>query len=104
MSNYPNWPQFSPKKCLEIFDKKSADKIQFKNYDEVNLPCLMPIRVNWTEKQSLGYFCQNMSSLKFRLSEKLTKIPHALEIYNSTRPKHEEGFFKYCVFLRKYEL
>jgi hypothetical protein len=30
---------------LEIFDKNSADKIQSKNYKEVNPPCLMPIRV-----------------------------------------------------------
>jgi hypothetical protein len=30
---------------LEIFDKNSADKIQSKNYREVNPPCLMPIRV-----------------------------------------------------------
>ena len=37
---------FHLKKCLEIFDKNSADKIQFKNYKEVNPPCLMPIRVN----------------------------------------------------------
>ena len=33
-------------KSLEIFAKNSADKIQFKNYKEVNPPCLMPIRVN----------------------------------------------------------
>ena len=37
---------FHLQKCLEIFDKNSADKIQFKNYKEVNPPCLMPIRVN----------------------------------------------------------
>ena len=37
---------FSLQKCLEIFDKNSADKIQFKNSQEVNLPCLIPIRVN----------------------------------------------------------
>ena len=36
---------FYLQKCLEIFDKKSADKIQSKNYKEVNPPCLMPIRV-----------------------------------------------------------
>ena len=36
---------FHLQKYLEIFDKNSADKIQFKNYKEVNLPCLMPIRV-----------------------------------------------------------
>ena len=36
---------FHLQKCLEIFDKNSADKIQFKNYKEVNPPCLMPIRV-----------------------------------------------------------
>ena len=35
---------FHLKKCLEIFDKNSADKIQSKNYEEVNPPCLMPIR------------------------------------------------------------
>ena len=33
------------RKRLEIFDKNSADKIQSKNYKEVNPPCLMPIRV-----------------------------------------------------------
>jgi hypothetical protein len=38
---------FHLQKCLEIFDKNSADKIQFKNYKEVNPPCLMPIKVNW---------------------------------------------------------
>ena len=37
---------FHLQKCLEIFDKNSTDKIQFKNYKEVNPPCLMPIRVN----------------------------------------------------------
>ena len=37
---------FHLQKCLEIFDKKSADKIQFKNYKKVNPPCLMPVRVN----------------------------------------------------------
>jgi hypothetical protein len=36
---------FHLQKCLEIFDKNSADKIQSKNYKEVNLPCLMPIMV-----------------------------------------------------------
>ena len=36
---------FHLQKCLEIFDKNSADKIQLKNYKEVNPPCLMPIRV-----------------------------------------------------------
>ena len=36
---------FHLQKCLEIFDKNSADKIQFKNYKEVNPPCFMPIRV-----------------------------------------------------------
>ena len=36
---------FYLQKCLEIFDKNSADKIQSKNYKEVNPPCLMPIRV-----------------------------------------------------------
>ena len=33
---------FYLQKSLEIFDKNSADKIQFKNYVEVNPPCLMP--------------------------------------------------------------
>jgi hypothetical protein len=37
---------FHLQKCLEIFDKNSADKIQSKNYKEVNPPCLMLIRVN----------------------------------------------------------
>ena len=37
---------FHLQKYLEIFDKNSADKIQFKNYKEVNPPCLMPIKVN----------------------------------------------------------
>ena len=36
---------FHIQKCLEIFDKKSPDKIQSKNYKEVNPPCLMPIKV-----------------------------------------------------------
>ena len=36
---------FHLQKGLEIFDKNSADKIQLKNYKEVNSPCLMPIRV-----------------------------------------------------------
>jgi hypothetical protein len=36
---------FHLQKCLEISDKNSADKIQFKNYKDVNPPCLMPIRV-----------------------------------------------------------
>ena len=36
---------FYLQKCLEIFDENSADKIQSKNYKEVNPPCLMPIRV-----------------------------------------------------------
>ena len=36
---------FYLQKCLEIFDKNPADKIQSKNYKDVNLPCLMPIRV-----------------------------------------------------------
>ena len=40
---------FHLQKCLEIFDKNSADKIQIKNYKEVNPPCLMPIRVNSKE-------------------------------------------------------
>jgi hypothetical protein len=30
---------FHLQKCLEIFDKNSADKIQFKSYKEVNPPC-----------------------------------------------------------------
>ena len=37
---------FHLQKCLEIFDKNSADNIQSKNYKEINPPCLMPIRVN----------------------------------------------------------
>ncbi len=37
---------FHLQKSLEIFDTNSADKIQSKNYKEVNPPCLMPIRVN----------------------------------------------------------
>ena len=32
---------FHLQKCLEFLDKNSADKIQFKNYEEVNPPCLM---------------------------------------------------------------
>ena len=36
---------FHLQKCLEIFDKNSADKIQPKNYKGVNPTCLMPIRV-----------------------------------------------------------
>ena len=36
---------FHLQKCLDIFDKNSADKIQFKNSKEVNPPCLMPTRV-----------------------------------------------------------
>ena len=38
---------FHLQKCLENFDKNSADKIQSKNYKGggVNPPCLMPIRV-----------------------------------------------------------
>ena len=36
---------FHLQKSLEVFDKNSADKIQLKNYKEVNPPCLMPIRV-----------------------------------------------------------
>ena len=36
---------FQLQKWLENFDKNSADKIQSKNYKEVNPPCLMPIRV-----------------------------------------------------------
>ena len=36
---------FHLQKYLEIFDKNSADKIQFKNYKEVNPTCLMPIRI-----------------------------------------------------------
>ena len=35
----------------------------------------------------------------------LRNLPHALDIYlSSKRPKHEEDFFKFCVFLRKFEL
>ena len=37
---------FHLQKCLENFDKISADKTRFKNYKEVNPPCLMLIRVN----------------------------------------------------------
>jgi hypothetical protein len=36
---------FHLQKYLEIFDKNSAEKIQSKNYKEVNPPCLKPIRV-----------------------------------------------------------
>ena len=36
---------FHLQKCLEIFDKNSADKIQSKNYEGANPPCLMPTRV-----------------------------------------------------------
>ena len=36
---------FHLQKCLETFDKNSADKIQSKNLKEVNPPCLIPIRV-----------------------------------------------------------
>ena len=36
---------FHLQKSLEIFDTNSADKIQFQNYKEVKVPCLMPIRV-----------------------------------------------------------
>ena len=36
---------FYLQKCLEIFDKNSADKIQSKNYKGGKLPCLLPIRV-----------------------------------------------------------
>ena len=64
VSNYPDLSQFSPPKCLEIFDKYSADKIQFKNYKEVNPPCLMPIRVKVLFRTNilssffiLGHFC-----------------------------------------------
>ena len=39
--------KFHFQKCLEIFDKNSVDKIQFKNYKEVNPPCLIAIRVKW---------------------------------------------------------
>ena len=38
---------FHFQKCLEISDKNSVDKIQSKNYKEVNPPCLMPIRVKF---------------------------------------------------------
>ena len=37
---------FHLQKCLEIFDKNSADKINPKIISEVKPPCLMPIRVN----------------------------------------------------------
>ena len=38
---------------LELFDKNSADKIQYKNYKVVNPPSLMPIRVK------LSYICNH---------------------------------------------
>ena len=37
---------FHLQKCLEIFDENSADNIESKNYQGVNPPCLMPIRVD----------------------------------------------------------
>ena len=45
---------FHLQKCLEIFDKNSADKIQSKNYKGVNPPCLMPIR----DKNSCDFIVQ----------------------------------------------
>ena len=35
------------KKVLESFDKKSADKIWFKNDEEIKVSPLMPIRVKY---------------------------------------------------------
>ena len=37
---------FHLQKSLEIFDKNSADKIQFKNYKDLNPPCLMLISLD----------------------------------------------------------
>ena len=45
---------FHLQKCLEIFDKNSAEKIQSKNYKGVNPSCIMPIRV----KNSCGLIVQ----------------------------------------------
>ena len=39
---------FHLQKCLEIFDKNSADKIWFEKDKEWKVPSLMPIRVNNT--------------------------------------------------------
>ena len=36
---------FYLQESLEIFDTKSADKIQSQNYKGLKLPCFMPIRV-----------------------------------------------------------
>ena len=54
---------FYQQKLLEIFDKNSDDKIQFKNYKEVNPPCLMPIRVKY------AFF--SLKKYKFKNSELL---------------------------------
>ena len=52
---------------------------------------------------------QNMdfTLLKFELSEKHTKFAQSSSCFGnllSKRPKYEEDFFKFCVFLRMSEL
>ena len=42
----PIYVNFHLQKSLEIFDKNSADKIWSKNYKEIKVSPLMPIRVN----------------------------------------------------------
>ena len=50
---------FHLQKSLEIFDTNSADKIQSQNYKEVKVPCLMPIRVNKVNIESLVSMTKN---------------------------------------------
>ena len=54
---------FHLQKCLKNFDKDSADKIQFKNYREVNPLCLMPIRIKECRKQPLRTYCPNIHTV-----------------------------------------
>ena len=99
-SKQPDWCQFSPQKSLESFDKKSADKIWFKNDKEIKVSALMPIRVKYvwikqkrkqTKPKQLHYFTKlflrnwletelqkplylNLSSLKSWLSKNMSIV------------------------------
>ena len=70
---------FHLQKCLEIFDK-----IQFKNYKEVNPPCLMPIRVNGTlihvDFQILGYLGDILEDLGHPLTDNLGCLSRLLRL------------------------
>ena len=52
----PIYVNFQLQKCLEIFDKNSADKIGSKKDRGWKVPSLMPIRVKLSQQQKIVDF------------------------------------------------